>query len=206
MILNIIKNSFLNIWPSLVIVCVTLISIRFAYLKTHKERLHFYEEFWGLLAIVYMLLLYELVTRVDYNTVAGFNIVPFREILRYDFSSNLFYLNVVGNIVLFIPFGYMVASYIKPKKIWTNTIIAILVSGTIEFVQYHIGRSFDIDDIILNTVGCIIGFLIYVAFKAIGRHLPDFLKSDWFKNLICIIIAICILIYILKIMGVNVGI
>lgn len=37
----------------------------------------------------------------------------------------------------------------------------IMISTTVEIFQYFIGRSSDIDDIILNTVGVCIGFLIY---------------------------------------------
>lgn len=204
MVYDLLKSSLINMWPSLVIVTVTLITIRFAYLKNHRDSFCFHEEFWTLVSIIYMLLLYQLVTRVDINVSSGINIVPFTEILRYDLHSELFIYNVLGNIALFMPFGYIIASYVKPKKIWTNMLIAIIVSGTIEFVQLNIGRSFDIDDIILNTLGCIMGFLIYIGFRAIGRHLPNFLKSDWFNNLICIIISICVILYVLSIMGIKV--
>lgn len=202
MVYDLLKSSFINMWPSLVIVTVTLITLRFAYLKNHRDSFCFHKEFWTLLSVVYLLLLYQMVTRVDVNISSGFNIVPFTEILRYDLNSELFIYNVLGNIALFVPFGYIVSAYIKPKKMWTNMFIALIVSGTIELVQLNIGRSFDIDDIILNTVGCIIGFLIYVGCKAICRHLPNFIKSDWFNNLICIIIAICIGMYLLNIMGI----
>lgn len=203
-IFDILKSSVLNIWPSLVILTITLVSVRIAHLRTHNDRICFYKEFWTLVAAVYLLLLYELVTRVDVNYVSGMNLVPFAEILRHDIHSTAFYLNVFGNIALFIPFGYIIAVYINPKKIWTNAIIAAIVSTTIEFVQLRIGRSFDIDDIILNTVGCIIGFLIYVALKAISKHLPHFLRSDWFNNLICIIITILLVLYTLNIMGIQI--
>lgn len=186
---QIINTSMSSLWPSLVIVCVALICVRIGYLRTHRDHFHLYREFWLLIGIIYLLLLYQLVTNVDFNSSqGGFNIIPFKEITRYELSSTQFYINVVGNILLFIPFGYIVAAYIKPKKIWTNMIIAIIVSSTIELVQLKIGRSFDVDDILLNTLGCIIGFLIFVAWQAIERHLPAFLKSDWFRNIICIII------------------
>ena len=204
MVYDLFKTNIINMWPSLVIVAITLITIRLAYLKNHRSSFCFHKEFWSLLSIIYMLLLYQMVTRVDINVSSGINLVPFTEILRYDINSELFIYNVFGNVALFLPFGFIVASYIKPKKFWTNMFIAIIVSGTIEVVQLNIGRSFDIDDIILNTVGCIIGFLIYVGMKAAARHLPNFLKSDWFNNLICIIITICIVIYAINIMGIVV--
>ena len=202
MIYNIIKTSLLNIWPSLVIIAVSLICIRLAYLKNHRESAKFYREFWSFVAIIYMLLLYQLVTRVDVNVASGKNLVPFTEIMRYKFGSKMFVYNVIGNIVMLVPFGLIVASYIKPKKMWANLIIAIIVSTTIEFVQLNIGRSFDIDDIILNTLGSIIGFLLYIGLSAIERHLPSIFKSDWLKNLICIIISALIVLYVLNLMGI----
>lgn len=204
MMYDLIKSSLISFWPSLVIVSVTLSTVRIGYLKNSREKFVFHKEFWMLLSIVYMLLLYQMVTRVDINNSSGINLVPFTEIFRYDIHSEMFLYNVLGNIALFIPFGYIISVYIKPKQIWTNMFTALVVSGTIEFVQLKIGRSFDIDDILLNTLGCIIGFLLYIAYKAIYRHLPNFLKSDWFKNLICIIIAICVGIYILNIMGISI--
>jgi len=204
MVYDLFKSSLITMWPSLVIVTVTLITIRFAYLKNQRGPFSFYREFWTLISVVYMLLLYQMVTRVDINASSGINLVPFTEILRYDVHSELFFYNVVGNIALFMPFGFIVSAYVKPRKIWTNLFVALIVSGTIEIVQLNIGRSFDIDDIILNTLGCIIGFLGYVGFKAIIKHLPNFLKSDWFNNLICIIISACIVLYVLNIMGIVV--
>ena len=203
MIYDIFKSSLINIWPSIVIVTITLVTVRFAYLKSHHESTKFYKEFWSLVGIIYMLLLYQLVTRVDINNGSGINIIPFKEILRYDVHSKMFFYNVIGNIVLFMPFGYIISAYIKPKKIWTNLLIAIIVSATIEFVQLNIGRSFDIDDIILNTIGCILGYLVYIAFQAVYRHLPNIFKRSWFSNLICIIITIAIVFYVLNIMGIS---
>lgn len=202
MIREIFENSFHSSWPSIVIIVITLITIRIAYLNHHRQQVRFYKEFWNLVGVIYILLLYQLVTKVDLNYMSGVNLVPFKEILRYDIESEMFLSNVIGNIVLFVPFGFIIASYIKPKNMWSNVIIAIIISATIEFVQLRIGRSFDIDDIILNTLGCIIGYLLYIGFNAILRHLPNFMKSDWFCNLICIIITICVVLYILSSMGI----
>ena len=205
MLSQIIRNSFTNMWPMLVIVAVTLVTIRVAYYTHHSESFKFYKEFWTLLSVIYIIMLYQLVTKVDLNTIStSVNLVPFKEILRYNYHSKMFLYNVVGNIVLFIPFGFIVASYVKPKKVWTNLFIAIIISTTIEFVQLKIGRCFDIDDILLNSLGCVIGFLFFVGWRAIERHLPDFLRSDWIKNLFCIIISICVVLYVLEILGITI--
>ncbi len=204
MIYNLIKSSILNIWPSLVIVSVTMIVLRIAYSFNHRSTLYFYKEFWTFIGIVYLLLLYELVTRVDVNNLSGINLVPFKEIMRYDIGSKMFYVTVIGNIALFVPLGFIVSCYINPKKFTPILIIPLLVSFTIELVQLKIGRSFDIDDIILNTIGCIIGYLIYIGGRSIKNHLPDFMKSRGFNNFICVVIIIVIAIYLLDFWGVNI--
>ena len=197
MIFNILKNSIVNIWPSLVIILVTIISIRFAYLKINKIKFDFYKEFWTLFSVFYLLLLYELVTRVDYNTLGGgINITPFAEIMRYKITSEYFLLNVIGNIALFIPFGYIISKYIKSKNILYILLIAICVSTTIEIVQLNIGRSFDIDDILLNTIGCSIGYILYLIFNKLYKYLPNIIKTKLFNNLLCIGILVIIILCI----------
>lgn len=189
MIYNILNESLKRIWPSLVIVNVIVLVLRICYQISKKEKIYFYKEFFLILSVTYLLLLYELVTRVDYNTLGGgVNIIPFQEISRYSISSELFLMNVIGNIVLFIPFGFIINTYFKTKKVWTTLISSLIVSTTIEFVQKQIGRSFDIDDILLNTIGCIIGFLIYKLYSKI----PENFKKTWIYNLICVLILVII--------------
>ena len=144
-------------------------------------------------------MLFQLVTSQDLPG-GGTNLMPFREIMRYPVGSNSFYKQVVGNIALFIPLGYFATSYANIKGLGTITLVSLLSSLTIESVQHYIGRSFDIDDIILNIVGGIIGFLLYTALNAIRNNMPKFLRRDWFLNVISVIILVLMGLYICKIM------
>lgn len=204
MILNTIKDVLSDNWPILVIFLVTMITIRFFYLRSHRERLCFYKEFLTVLGYIYIFLLFQLLTRVELNSGGGYNLVPFTEILRYEFGSKLFVYNVLGNIAIFVPFGFIVAEYIKPKTIMPPLFISLIVSSTVEFVQLNIGRSFDIDDILLNILGCIVGYLLYVGLTAIKNHLPKIFQKDGIYNLFCLVLIVLIVIYILRAMGVLV--
>lgn len=197
-----IKTTINDNWPVITIFLVTMISMRFFYYRSHREKMSLYREFFSILAIIYIFLLFQLLTKVELNHGSGYNIVPFTEILRYEFGSRLFYYNVIGNIVIFLPFGYFVADYIKSKNIFPAMLISALVSFTVEFVQLNIGRSFDVDDIILNVLGGIIGYLIYIAIQAIKNHLPSFFRKDGLYNFICLVIIIIIILYILSSLGV----
>lgn len=67
--------------------------------------------------------------------------------------------NLAGNIVMFIPLGYFLARRIK--KFWLCIPVCICVITLIELLQLYSGvRSCDIDDLILNTLGCVIGYAL----------------------------------------------
>ena len=99
-------------------------------------------------------------------------------------------------------FGLIVSMYIKPKTVMAPFLISLVVSSTVEFVQLNIGRSFDVDDIILNVLGCVIGYLLYIGLAAIHNHLPKALQKEGLINIICFILLIIMVLYILKVMGV----
>ena len=197
MIGNLLTRAFDNIWPMLVVFVVAIILLRFFYLQNHREKFCFHKEFMYLLSIIYIWLLFEILTMNELNGASGLNLTPFSEILRYEIGTQMFNYNVLGNILIFIPFGYLIGSYVRSKKIWPVLVTTLVTNGVVEFVQLKIGRSFDIDDIILNVIGGIIGYLIFIGASAIKRRLPDFLKSDLIYNILCLILVALFIIYVL---------
>ena len=195
MISSLIHKILNNVWPMLVVFIVAIILLRFFYLQNHRERFCFHKEVSYLVGVIYIWLLFEILTMTELNSTSGMNLVPFSEILRYKIGSKMFNYNVLGNIIMFIPFGYIVSEYVNPKKIWPVIITTLLTSGVIEFVQLKIGRSFDIDDVILNLAGGIIGYLLYIVIHKIQKMLPDFLRSDLVCNIIWIVLIVLFGIY-----------
>ena len=192
---SVIKMS----WPTLIIVIAIVVILRVTYIMTSdKRKFCLYEEIYQILFLAYLVLLFQLVTSQDLPG-GGTNLMPFKEILRYEVGSKAFYKQVFGNILLFIPLGYFATSYCKIKGLGTITLVSLLSSLTIEVTQHYIGRTFDIDDIILNVVGGIVGFLLYTALNAIRTHMPKFLQRDWFFNLLSIILLILIGLYVYRI-------
>ena len=139
--------------------------------------------------------LFEIVTIQDENYGLS-NFIPFKEIFRYQIGSRLFFKNIIGNILLFLPYGYFASDYLKTKKGWWIAGLTFLISLTIEIVQLYIGRTFDVDDIILNTLGGILGFLIYYILERGKEKLPAYLTSDGIINFIVIVIFIASIIYL----------
>lgn len=198
----IIKRILSNIWPMLVVFFVAIALIRFFYLQNHREKFCLHKELSYLASILYIWLLFEILTNTETNNFSGFNLVPFKEIFRYKVGSTMFNYNVLGNILIFLPFGYLIGTYVNPKKIWPVIITALGTSLAVELVQFKTGRCFDIDDIILNLVGSIIGYLLYIGLSAIKRHLPEALRSDTFYNILAVIIIFLVGVYIFGYWGV----
>lgn len=197
---DIIKDVAPGIWPLILFVSVVYISLRGAYLFKGSRKVVIYKEILTLLFIIYILCLYHILT-VQNTGYGGINFTPFKEMFRYTFGSKKFIKNILGNIVLFIPFGFGASYYLNTKKTLQPVIITLIVSACAEGMQYYLGRIFDIDDILLNVFGGFIGYLIFVAFSAIRSHLPNFMKSEGFINFITIIIIIIIALFAL---GINI--
>lgn len=98
-----------------------------------------------------------------------YNFIPFKSIVSsIEAGLKPAIMSVVGNIILTMPFGFLVTLIRKNKKFLYTFMLVIFFSLSIEFLQLSIGfvigyryRNVDIDDLILNTVGGIIGFWIY---------------------------------------------
>ncbi len=189
-------------WPIMLMFLITALIIRILYIKNSRCKFRLYRELMNLIFLVYLYLLFTFLTRTDLNAVNGFNIKPFHEITRYDFGSNLFIFNVIGNIAAFFPLGFYIGYYVKSKKVLTTFIAALLISTSVEVIQYFIGRAFDIDDIILNVFGAILGYLVFKILYNIKKRLPNILQKDGLYSIICIIIITAMSIYFLEIMGV----
>ena len=192
-----VKNIFEYIWPMIVIVVTIISSIRISYLIKNKFKDYkLYQELIHLSFIIYILSLFYIVTFQDVNYGTS-NFTLFKEMFRYEFGSPLFVKNVLGNILLFIPLGFYISYYLRSESSISTLIITVLSSITIESPQLVIGRVFDVDDIILNVIGGIVGYLFYKSII----HLPKFVQKTWFLNIISIIIVIVLILYLLNIYG-----
>lgn len=88
------------------------------------------------------------------------NLIPFRE------EKDLWYLMQLGlNAVMFMPFGFMLPILWKKCRTWRSTLLAgFLTSLAIEIIQLFSFRATDVDDLIMNTLGAYLGYVISWAF------------------------------------------
>lgn len=191
MIQKTLENAFSENYPMIIIFTIVIITMRLVYLIVHKEKFVFYKEMFVFAFLLYSLLLFYVVTFQDVNYGTN-NFIPFHEIFRYEFGSVYFLHNVLGNIILFIPFGYFVSHIMASKKPYAMFIISIITSVVIEFTQLKIGRTFDVDDIILNLIGAILGYIVYLLIDLLERKLPPVFSTNMAKNIFVIVMIVLV--------------
>ena len=103
-----------------------------------------------------------------------YNLIPFKTILnlldnynKYDFTFWIY--NLLGNILVFIPLGVLLTLVTKRDSIKNTLGISFLIILLAESIQLvtRVG-VFDVDDIILNLLGCLAG-------HALGSSLRKFI-------------------------------
>lgn len=102
------------------------------------------------------------------------NFIPFRD-LRLQYSGAV--REIVLNIIMMMPFGFLYP-IIKKKQVVATVLMAFLFSLSIECLQLVgarwggiASRSFDVTDLVTNTFGGLIGYLLFLTFRPIINKL-----------------------------------
>ena len=125
--------------------------------------------------LVYFLFFSEMMGRSVGNDYQ-LNLVLFREIRRFYtkrqvLGDSVVWMNIAGNIAAFVPFGIFVMPVSNRRINFLETVIITFnVSLCVEIIQLvtKVG-SFDVDDLLLNTIGGLIGAGIYVVYAMLER-------------------------------------
>lgn len=146
--------------------------------KEHRKLLHGFS--WVgfviyLVVMVYFLFFSEQMGRIPSDTY-HYNLKPFTEIQRYLNNISVLgiynvVLNLAGNVVCFMPLGFVLP--IITNRNWgvvKVTVMSFLASLFVEVLQLvsKLG-SCDVDDLILNTLGGFLGYLLFILCRGIYR-------------------------------------
>lgn len=102
----------------------------------------------------------------------GINLIPFKTIRHFfiHFAWNPFLINIIGNIIMFIPWGFF------PPCLWKRyqsafhiLFLSAFLPVFIETFQLFINRQVDVDDLILNFIGGCLGGILYGLLR---KHIP----------------------------------
>ena len=122
--------------------------------------------------LIYLVFFAESFGRTDISGERRYNLELFKEIRRFYVYRNTlgiyaFLLNVVGNVLIFIPFGFILPIIGKKKaNIFKTMLITVVFVFVIECIQFALNvGSFDVDDILLNSIGSLIGHIIFLVFR-----------------------------------------
>lgn len=122
--------------------------------------------------LVYFLFFAELLGRTDMNREYHYNLVLFKEIKRFiiyrrQLGMTAVLMNLVGNMVIFMPFGFLLpAMRRRMRRFWKVTLLSFEMSLAVELLQLvtKVG-SCDVDDMLLNTIGGMLGYAVYAALQ-----------------------------------------
>lgn len=136
----------------------------------------------GILFLIYFVVLFyflffsERMGRTFTERAYHYNLVPFKEIGRFlkhwkTLGTEAVLLNIVGNVMAFMPFGGFLPIFSsRCRKALMTAFYSFELSLLVELLQlmFRVG-SFDVDDLLLNTAGGILGFFVYKGTMRIIR-------------------------------------
>ena len=127
--------------------------------------------------IIYFLIFSDLYGRAttgmeDYH----YNFVLFKEIKRFwEYRDQVgffaMFTNLFGNVLIFVPFGFFMPMASKYHSFMSTLFWSFSLSLCVETFQLlaKVG-SFDVDDLLLNTIGGVVGYIIFAVGAALKRR------------------------------------
>jgi glycopeptide antibiotics resistance protein len=162
--------SFLHPLVLIVVFCSLVFIAFFLVLLIRKESLNMNFSLFLILMVIYSVaLLILLFFRPNDQGYNSFNLIPFTTISFYlsgEVNNLIAFYNLAANLGLFIPFGIYLL--VKRYSIWKLIVFPIVGISFIEILQFFTHRgSLDIDDLVLNTLGVFIGYLLFPLFNRV---------------------------------------
>ena len=186
---NSIINQFIQVIPITLLVGLLYIIFRFLKLKKNNSDINYKKEILYLIFVCYIVGLFNLVlvprnfwNTIWHNIFYNLNENPFEGIFdfSYNFIPTIYKIiigeyalgswvktMIIGNLLMFIPMGILLSLCFKNFKKKNMFNYAILIPLSIEVIQLVVGRSFDIDDLVMNFLGIFIGYYIVELLKCL---------------------------------------
>lgn len=102
----------------------------------------------------------------------GINLMPFWSYFAIMDGKEQMVLEKILNVLVYIPIGFLCGIVFKEKKLKYTIIVGVASSALIEISQYLFGKGFaELDDVIHNTLGCLIGYGMYLLLTNLYRFI-----------------------------------
>lgn len=178
---SILQYTFITLGVALLLL-VPILSIRFYLTKGKLKNGTLKHELANIFFIFYLLCLYQ-ITALRFGGI-GWNLEemlerntrvnsePLVAVCRWIGDGRWWHFtyNVIGNCIWFMPLGFLMPAIYKHYREKSERVIFIgmVISASIEVLQYFLCTGVtDIDDVIFNTIGTAIGYLLWVLFDKI---------------------------------------
>ena len=126
--------------------------------------------------VFYFLLISEVYGRTGEMQEYHYNLVLFREIKRFwNYREQLGMFatvtNLLGNVLIFLPFGFFMPMASKQRSFLATTFYSLSLSLIVEVSQLFLKVGcFDVDDLLLNTIGGMVGYVAFTVCNVIRRN------------------------------------
>ncbi len=179
--MNAILNHIVNMWPYMVMALIVWTFCRAILIRVKTLEFNPYREAAMLIYVVFVvgLLSQAVLPKITFSTEGikiffggahRTNLIPFNFVYEVYYETfvngNISYLliNILGNIIMFIPIGILIPLIWKtPSK--ATVLCGFGCSAFIEITQIFLPRSTDVDDLLLNTLGTFIGWMIFYTIR-----------------------------------------
>lgn len=126
--------------------------------------------------LIYFLFLAEWYGRTEVAEEYRYNLELFREIKRFiiyreQLGTFAVFANLAGNILIFVPYGFFISMASRARGFFKTLVFSMGLSLCVEIIQLftRVG-SFDVDDILLNTIGGVLGYIVFLICNAVRRN------------------------------------
>ena len=124
----------------------------------------------------YFLLISEIYGRIGEMQEYHYNLVLFREIKRFwncreQLGIIVTTANLLGNVLIFFPFGFFMPMASKYRSFLSTAFYSLVFSLIVEISQLLLKVGcFDVDDLLLNTVGGMLGYIVFGVCNTVRRN------------------------------------
>ncbi len=140
------------------------------------------------LIALYWILLLKLGVQFSYMSERRANLIPFHDTLIITGENIL-------NVLIFVPLGIYAGELFKKWGLHTKLLLFFMISLIIEALQYILrAGAFDTTDIITNTLGGILGWIIY---KGLEKAFPQSERRQNFINIIAATGTVVLILFLL---------
>lgn len=125
--------------------------------------------------LLYFLIFSDWYGRTDISREYRYNLVLFKEIKRFieyreELGAFAVFTNLFGNILIFMPYGFFISMASRSRGFFMTLFYSFGLSLCVETFQIltKVG-SFDVDDLLLNTLGGVLGYILFLICNGIRR-------------------------------------